>query len=153
MQHSQMLFRYITFLLALRPCSHHSFGTVTERNRNATGRPCSHPFHCARSFRNELTTSRCDRSGTVPELVRLALWCERTTGRVLVATRWPMCHNDKYSIHLTKECLSGEKSTYFDGHLDFGTRVETFGMWVEFGRNSKKNQFSDFRNSKIVIFT
>ena len=50
------------------PCSHHSFGTgtVPERNR----RPCSHLFHCVQSFRNEPTTSRCDRSGTVPERVR-----------------------------------------------------------------------------------
>ena len=66
--------------VALRPCSHQSFGT--ERFRNATGRPCSHLFHCVRSFRNEPTTSRCDRSGTVPERVRLALWCERETGPV-----------------------------------------------------------------------
>ena len=49
-------------------------------DRNATGRPCSHLFHCIQSFRNEPTTSRCDRSGTVPERVRLALWCERATG-------------------------------------------------------------------------
>ena len=56
-------------------------------DRNATGRPCSHLFHCVQSFRNEPTTSRCDRSGTVPERVRLALWCERTTGPVPDATR------------------------------------------------------------------
>ena len=53
-----------------------------ERFRNATGRPCSHLFHCVRSFRNEPTTSRSHRSGTVPERVRLALWCERATGPV-----------------------------------------------------------------------
>ena len=35
-----------------------------------SGRPCSHLFHCVQSFRNEPTTSRCDRSGTVPERFR-----------------------------------------------------------------------------------
>ena len=57
-------------------CRVHTTALGLERFRNATGRPCSHLFHCARSFRNEPTTSRCDRSGTVPERVRLALWCE-----------------------------------------------------------------------------
>ena len=65
----------------------HTTALGPERFRNATGRPCSHLFHCVRSFRNEPTTSRCDRSGTVPEPIRLALWCERTTGPVPVATR------------------------------------------------------------------
>ena len=65
----------------------HTTALGPEPFRNATGRPCSHLFHCVQSFRNEPTTSRCDRSGTVPERVRLALWCERTTGRVPVATR------------------------------------------------------------------
>ena len=30
-------------------------------------------------------------------------------------------------LHLSKDCLSGEKSTYFGGYFDFGTRVKTFG--------------------------
>ena len=51
----------------------HTTALGPERIRNATGRPCSHLFHCVQSFRNEPTTSRCDRSGTVPERVQLAL--------------------------------------------------------------------------------
>ena len=83
-----------------------------ELFRNATGRPCSYLFHCVQSFhawafRNEPTTSRCDRSGTVPARVRSALWCEGTTGRVPVATRYPMCHNERQAIHLSEESLSG----------------------------------------------
>ena len=62
----------------------HTTALAPERFRNATERPCSHLFHWVRSLLNE----RCDRSGTVPEQVRLALWCERTTGRVPVATRY-----------------------------------------------------------------
>ena len=74
-----------------------------ERFRNATGRPCSHLFHCVRSFRNEPTTSRCDRSGTVPERVRLALWCERATGPVPEPFQLPVTFVDSQPIlHISK---------------------------------------------------
>ena len=60
----------------------HTTGLKPERFRNRSSCPCSDLFHCVHSFRNEPTTSRCDRSGTVPEPFRLALWCERSTGPV-----------------------------------------------------------------------
>ena len=60
----------------------HTTGLKPERFRNRSSCPCSDLFHCVHSFRNEPTTSRCDRSGTVPEPFRLALWCERSTGSV-----------------------------------------------------------------------
>ena len=60
----------------------HTTGLGLEPFRNRSSRPCSDLFHCIQSFRNEPTTSRCDRSGTVPERVQLALWCECATGPV-----------------------------------------------------------------------
>ena len=85
----------------LRPCSHHSFGTGTVPERNRA--PCSHLFHCVRSFRNEPTTSRCDRSGTIPERVRLALWCERATGPVPEPFQLPVTFVDSQPIlHISK---------------------------------------------------
>ena len=60
----------------------HTTGLKPERFQNRSSCPCSHLFHCVHSFRYEPTTSRCDRSGTVPEPFRLALWCERSTGPV-----------------------------------------------------------------------
>ena len=60
----------------------HATGLKPERFRNRSSCRCSDLFHCVHSFRNEPTTSRCDRSGTVPEPFRLALWCERSTGPV-----------------------------------------------------------------------
>ncbi len=76
----------------------HTTALGPERFRNATGRPCSHLFHCVRSFRNEPTTSRCDRSGTVPERVRLALWCERATGPVPEPFQLPVTFVDSQPI-------------------------------------------------------
>ena len=81
----------------------HTTALGPERFRNATGRPCSHLFHCVRSFRNEPTTSRCDRSGTVPERVRLALWCERATGPVPEPLQLPVTFVDSQPIiHISK---------------------------------------------------
>ena len=81
----------------------HTTALGPERFRNATGRPCSHLFHCVRSFRNEPTTSRCDRSGTVPERVRLALWCERATGPVPEPFQLPVTFVDSQPIlHISK---------------------------------------------------
>ena len=64
----------------------HTTALGPERFRNATGCPCSHLFHCVQSFRNEPTTLRCDRSGTVPEGSGW-LCGVNTTGCVPVATR------------------------------------------------------------------
>ena len=81
----------------------HTTALGPERFRNATGRPCSHLFHCVQSFRNEPTTSRCDRSGTVPERVRLALWCERATGPVPEPFQLPVTFVDSQPIlHISK---------------------------------------------------
>ena len=81
----------------------HTTALGPERFRNATGRPCSHLFHCVRSFRNEPTTSRCDRSGTVPERVRLALWCERATAPVPEPFQLPVTFVDSQPIlHISK---------------------------------------------------
>ena len=74
-----------------------------ERDWNATGRPCSHLFHCVQSFRNEPTTSPCDRSGTVPERDRFALWCERATGPVPEPFQLPVTFGDSQPIiHICK---------------------------------------------------
>ena len=65
-------------------------GTQPERNRNAnaSGHPCSHPFHCTRSTAPGRTGMiRPPRDVIAVERVRLALWCECTTGCVPVATR------------------------------------------------------------------
>ena len=81
----------------------HTTALGPERFRNATGRPCSHLFHCVQSFRNEPTTSRCDRSGMVPERVRLALWCERATGPVPEPFQLPVTFVDSQPIlHISK---------------------------------------------------
>ena len=92
-------------------------GSGPQRFRTATGRPCSHLFYCVRSFRNEPTTSRCDRSGTVPEWVRLALWCERATGPVpepfqlpvTFVDSQPILHSFITSWHLATDRLIGDK--------------------------------------------
>ena len=80
-----------------------------DRNGSGTqpgGHPCSHLFHCVRSFRNEPTTSRCDRSGTVPERVRLALWCERATGPVPEPFQLPVTLVDSQPLlHISKRSL------------------------------------------------
>ena len=60
----------------------HTTGLKPEWFRNRSSCPCSDLFHCVHSYRYEPTTSRCDRSGTIPEPFRLALWCERSTGPV-----------------------------------------------------------------------
>ena len=81
----------------------HTTALGPERFRNATGRPCSHLFHCVRSFRNKPTTSRCDRSGTVQERVRLSLWCERATGPVPEPFQLPVTFVDIQPIlHISK---------------------------------------------------
>ena len=46
--------------------------------------------------------------------------------------------------YILQKSLSGEKFTYFDGYLDFVTRVETFGKCVESGCNSKTPSFPIF---------
>ena len=76
----------------------HTTALGPEPFRNATGRPCSHLFHCVRLFRNEPTTSRCDRSGTVPERIRLALSCERATGPVPEPFQLPVTFVDSQPI-------------------------------------------------------
>ena len=85
-------------VLAMKIGRVHTTALGPEPFRNATGRPCSHLFHCVRSFRNEWTTSRCDRSGTVPERVRLALWCERATGPVPEPFQLPVTFVDSQPI-------------------------------------------------------
>ena len=79
-----VLFCIFVFFLTLQsPLGRvHTTGLGLEPFRNRSSRPCSDLFHCVQSFRNEPTTSRCDRRGTVPERVQLALWCERATGPV-----------------------------------------------------------------------
>ena len=131
----------------------HTTALGPERFRNATGCPCSHLFHGVRSFRNEPTTSPYDRSGTVPERVRLALvWthnrtCSGHDSLAHVSYKWRTC-NTSFQRKFVRR------------------KIDTL-WWIPRFRHSHRNiwhvcrirtqfentQFSDFRNSKIVIFT
>ena len=99
----------------------HTTALGPEPFRNATERPCSHLFHCVRSFQNEPTTSRCDRSGTVPERVRLALWCERATGPVPEPFQLPVTFVDSQPI---LHNISKRSSRHFMAscHISFDRR-------------------------------
>ena len=111
----------------------HTTALGPERFWNATGRPCSHLFHCVQSFRNEPTTSRCDRviavamwlqwngSGTGP--VGSVVWTRDWTrsGTVPVARdirRFPAHSSYLQSFitswHLATDRLIGDKSRYSD---------------------------------------
>ena len=91
-----------------------------ERFRNATGRPCSHLFHCVQSFRNEPTTSRCDRSGTVPEQVR-GVNAQPGAFRWRLASPCVIMKNMQY-IFPKKVCPAKNRHSGLLWYLDFGTR-------------------------------
>ena len=109
-------------------------------------RPCSHPFHCVRSFRNGPTTSRCDHSGTGPERVQLALWCERTTGPVPVASPCVIMINNRYILPVWP---ATNPHTLLDTSLSaLASKHRPHDMCVVSGLTN----FSDFRNSIFLIF-
>ena len=85
---------------------------------------------------NEPTTSRCDRSGTVPERVRLALWCERATGPVPEPFQLPVTFVDSQPIlHISKRSsLHGRSGTGVNtgARLRSGT-VPVPNVWCEHG--------------------
>ena len=105
-------------------------------------RPCSHPFHCVRSFRNGPTTSRCDRSGTGPEL---CLWYERTTGRVPVASPCVIMTTNQYILPV---CPATNPHTLMGISMSpLASKHRPHDMCVVSGLT----KYSDFRNSKILM--
>ena len=126
-------------------CRVHNTALGPDWFRNATGRPCSHLFHWVRSFRNEPTTIAVERfrngSGwpcgvnAQPDAFR-----SRLTSPCVVMKNMQYIFPNTYFPYFSYV----EKSTYFDGYVDFGTRVETFGTCVESGRNSKTPSFPIF---------
>ena len=101
----------------------HTTALGPERFRNATGRPCSHLFHCVRSFRNDVMSSQWNGSGTGP--VGSVVWtCDWTRfGTVPVARdirRFP-AHSSYLQTFITSWHLATDHLTSPYTPIDRGT--------------------------------
>ena len=101
----------VIYVVRQRLCSHHSFGTgtVPERHRAPVFTPVPlRPVVPERADHLAMWSqcamwSQWNGSGTVPERVRLALWCERATGPIPEPFQLPVTFVDSQPIfHISK---------------------------------------------------